>query len=380
MMACNRVVDDLHSPSLDDLLSNSVDAVVAAGERRGIILFNSAAETMFGYTRAQVLGRDLEMLMPERFREAHRSHVSAFLASPVSSVHMGEPRQVTALRSNGEEFAADVSICKAPIDGEWVVTALLRDVTLRDEAESALEALSAERGRLLSVLGHELRTPLTAILGYADLLQADPARPLDGVQRKRVERIRQGALRLNHMIEEILAFARAEAHREEVHPEPTDMAAVVRTVADLVEPLALRKHVALHVTAPDDVPRAETDPGKVQQILINLLGNAIKFTDEGEVRLDLERDGEAVVVNIQDTGTGIAREDQERIFEPFEQAGESTASRSQGTGLGLAISRDYARLLGGDITVHSEPGCGSTFTVRLPLEPDAAPTLQNGSR
>jgi PAS domain S-box-containing protein len=218
----------------------------------------------------------------------------------------------------------------------------------------------------LAVMSHELRTPLNAILGYTDLFLAGIPAPLPEPMVPQVERVQGAARHLRDLIEEVLSFARLEGGHEEVNAEPVDAAELAREAAALVEPLALERRLAFRVELPDTPVPLETDARKVRQILLNLLGNAVKFTDAGEVVLALRDGGGEVVAEVRDTGMGVAPENRERIFEPFWQADQRLAREHAGSGLGLAVARQLARLLGGDVTVASAPGQGSTFSLRLP--------------
>ncbi|MBV9775105.1 MAG: PAS domain S-box protein [Gemmatimonadetes bacterium] len=248
------------------------------------------------------------------------------------------------------------------------------DVTARREAEAERsrlyeEALAASRAKtsFLATMSHELRTPLNAVIGYADLLLAGIPEEIPGRARGQVERIDQASRHLLSIIEEILTFSRIDAGREVVSPERIDLRELVREVCSIAEPLADGRR--LRFRAPETV-RPEvvvTDPRKLRQILINLVGNAVKFTENGEIVLAVEADGAWLVFRVSDTGIGIAPEHLETIFEPFRQVDQGTTRSVGGTGLGLAVSRELARLLGGEVEVRSEPGQGSTFTVRLPL-------------
>jgi PAS domain S-box-containing protein len=233
-----------------------------------------------------------------------------------------------------------------------------------------LYARMAEANRaksdFLAVMSHELRTPLNAILGYTDLFLAGIPEPLPNAMVPQVERVAGAGRHLRDLIEEILSFARLEGGREEVVMEPADLAELARETAALAEPLALEAGLAFRLEVPPGPVPLRTDARKVRQILLNLLGNASKFTRQGEVVLALEDAGAEAVLRVRDTGPGIAPGDLERVFEPFWQANQGLAREHGGSGLGLAVARQLARLLGGDLTAQSEVGVGSTFTLRLP--------------
>lgn len=234
------------------------------------------------------------------------------------------------------------------------------------DASAAAEAASQAKSDFLATMSHELRTPLNAMLGYTELLLLGVPEPIPGAARTQVERIAHAARHLRSVIDEILTFSRIEAGRESVETERVPLRDVLEEVAAVVQPLAERKGLALHLPAPAAAESLETDPGKLRQILINLLGNAVKFTEHGSVWFDVRRERDDLCFRVRDTGEGIAPEHMDAIFEPFRQVRGALTRPAEGTGLGLAVSRRLARLLGGDISVQSVPGRGSTFTLRLP--------------
>jgi signal transduction histidine kinase len=238
-----------------------------------------------------------------------------------------------------------------------------------DNARLYHQAQEANRAKsdFLAKMSHELRTPLNAVLGYTQLLSGGTPEPLPAKSGRYVERIDLSARHLLSLIEEILSFSRLEAGREMIELEAVGVHVLVKEVVAIIEPLAERKGIGFRVSAPDEPVSLRTDTRKVRQILVNLLGNAVKFTDQGEVAFTAREDGGWVVFQVRDTGPGIAPDHLEKIFEPFWQV--AGAKRAAGTGLGLTVTRQLAQLLGGDVEVRSTHGEGSTFSVRLPLQP-----------
>ncbi|HEY0151263.1 MAG TPA: ATP-binding protein [Longimicrobium sp.] len=233
---------------------------------------------------------------------------------------------------------------------------------------AALDA-SETKSEFLATMSHELRTPMNAILGYADLLDAEVAGPLTDAQREQLNRIGASARHLLQLIDEILTFSRIEAGREQVNVERFDLAELARDTAEMVEPMARGKDLRFPVDTSAEPLWVVSDPGKVRQILLNLLSNAVKFTEAGEVRLAVRAEGDEAVLRVADTGIGIAPEQQGRIFDAFWQVEQSSIRRAGGTGLGLSVTRHLVDMLGGSVEVASTVGVGSTFTVRIPLAP-----------
>ncbi len=237
-----------------------------------------------------------------------------------------------------------------------------------DHSRLYREALAANRAKsdFLATMSHELRTPLNAVLGYAELLLMGIPVEVEPAAQEHVRRIGRATRHLISIIEEILVFSRMEAGRETLSLAPVDLVELTREVAAIVEPLAAGKR--LRFTAPEPPPgEVTTDGRKLRQILINLLGNAVKFTDHGEVSFSVDREGDEILFRVADTGVGIAPEHLEQIWEPFRQVQNPMTRTAGGTGLGLSVSRHLALLLGAELTVESVPGQGSSFALRLPV-------------
>ncbi|HEV3049813.1 MAG TPA: HAMP domain-containing sensor histidine kinase [Longimicrobium sp.] len=267
----------------------------------------------------------------------------------------------------------------APLDDEARTALIARGLEeLLAEANLARhQAQMAERARnaFLGTISHEFRTPLTAVQGFADLLADGPAGALSEAQCRQVARIRAASDHLLGLIDEILGFAQNQAGRADLRLCAVDLADVARDVAMMVEPLAAAKELRFTPRIPAGPVPFHTDPGKFRQILLNLAANAVKFTGTGDVGMELEVVDDWVVLRVSDTGIGIAPGHVEQVFDSFWQVDQSSG-RAGGTGLGLAVTRQLAALLEGEVTLQSELGHGSVFTVRLPpLSPpdDALP-------
>jgi signal transduction histidine kinase len=258
---------------------------------------------------------------------------------------------LTAHREGAPFLPADAGLLAAFADHAAVA---LRNARLLDAAQAASRAKSD----FIATMSHELRTPLNAVLGHLQLLEMEIHGPLTEPQREAVTRIETASRHLRGLIEEVLSFARLEAGRVTVRVDETDLCALAAEVAAVIEPLAAEKSVQFSLDVSDPAAVVFTDPDKVRQILINLAGNAVKFTERGEVCIAVSGGGEGAEIRVRDTGPGIAPEDRVRLFRPFEQL-ESGFSRSHGgTGLGLYLSGRYAAMIGGRIEVESTPGRG----------------------
>jgi signal transduction histidine kinase len=246
------------------------------------------------------------------------------------------------------------------------------DTRLEQLAERNVELFEANKmkSQFLSNVSHELRTPLASIIGFAELLR-ESASDEGGRQFRYAENIMSSGRMLLGLINDLLDLAKIEAGKLELHVTTVHLRDMLDNLIDFVRPLANKKSLQLSAELPEKVPEIESDAGRIQQILYNLLSNAIKFTPEGgRVEMTLESlEEDRVSIHVRDTGIGIPPEKIEAVFETFRQLDGSVTREYGGTGLGLAISRDLARLLGGTLTVASDQGKGSTFTVVLPVAP-----------
>jgi signal transduction histidine kinase len=340
--------------------------------------------------------------VPPRTGLATRRAAVAELTAPG-----GSPWQVMMLYDSGYPGRPALWIVALLLLGTLTVAFLharrqamrLADRTVELERLSA-ELLRANRAKseFLASVSHELRTPLNAIVGFVEMLRDGVYGEMTPRQTSPVERVASSATHLRHLVDQILDIAKLAAGRMEFHNEPVDVRALVTEVASEIEPLLNERDLHLQLLLPPALPRISTDRTHLRQIVLNLLGNAIKYTPEGGIVIDVRAEeasaapahlvggaapspvtGEIsntppasrwVSISVRDSGIGIAPNDYDRIFEEFEQvnAGPRTDSMVRGTGLGLAISRRLARLIGGDVTVKSDLGRGSTFTVWLPAD------------
>ncbi|MEX0891784.1 MAG: ATP-binding protein [Gemmatimonadota bacterium] len=350
-------------------------AIFALDATGHVMTWNAGAERLKGYLPEEIIGKHFSIFYPEETRATDFPTYELEVASR-EGVFEDEGWRI---RKDGKTFWANVVITALRDETGTLVgfAKVTRDLTERRKAqqqaiEDALRVAEAEsanraKSQFLAAMSHELRTPLNAIGGYIDLLSLGVHGPLSDAQSQAIERVRNAQQHLVTLISDLLNFSRMEAGRLTYEIADVDIAEVMESVRIMIEAQATARQVEVHWEPAEGPVVGAADQARIGQILLNLLGNAIKFTEPGgTIRIRCARDGKVVRLEVEDTGIGIPADQLDAIFEPFTQVGRTLTSPQQGTGLGLAISRDLARAMDGDITVDSEPGRGSTFTLTLP--------------
>ncbi len=385
--AAEQAIKD-NEAKLMAIVNNTVDGLITIDERGNVENFNVACEKIFGYEAGEVVGKNVKMLMPEPYHSGHDGYLTHYKDTGEKKV-IGIGREVQGRRKDGSVFPIDLSVSEVNIGGRKTFSGIVRDISERKAAEIKLaeytQQLEAARvqadganqmkSEFLATMSHEIRTPMNGILGMTELMMETG---LSNKQAGYLRTIMGSTETLLTIINDILDFSKIEAGKVELEPLPIDLMTLAEDVAMLLMPRAQEKELEMIVRIVPGTPcHLIADPTRIRQIISNLLGNAIKFTEKGHILLQIEKD-EAVTnkpgvagirISVTDTGIGIQEDVQKRLFQKFMQADASMTRRFGGTGLGLAICRQLTEMMGGKIGLKSKAGEGATFffTLALPL-------------
>ncbi len=364
-----------------NVVEASPNAFVLVDSHGIIVMVNRQTELLFGYNRQELLGQPLEILLPEATREAHRGLRQAFTEHPEPR-RMGSNRELFGRHRDGSLLPVEIGLSPLRSGDEVLVQAVIIDIShrkaaerrLRDQADQ-LAVANRYKSEFLANMSHELRTPLNSILILSDQLRQNAQGNLSEKQVRHADIMHRAGHDLLQMINDVLDLARIESGHMQLSLEPVDLHELLDEVQATLGPMAEQKGLALVTRLEPGTPASlDSDRIRLQQILRNLVTNALKFTEQGRVEVSIRckdgatgQDCAVLQLLVRDTGIGIAADEQERIFQAFQQIDGSISRQYGGAGLGLAITRQLAEVLGGRVGVASEPGKGSCFTVEFPL-------------
>ncbi len=351
------------------------NAMIMVNQKGEIILANHQTETLFGYQRQELLGKTIEILIPERFRHAHVNSRQNFFVRPETRA-MGAGRNLHGIRKDGTEVAIEIGLNPMETsEGQFVLASVI-DITqrLRNEQLQAAQEAAVEDSRLksqfLANMSHEIRTPMNGIIGMTEMLLGTTLSPL---QMDYTETIKRSADSLLTIINGILDFSKIEAGRLEIDVVEFDLNEILRDIEMIFSMLSEKCGLRFIFSRPSFYATFRGDENRIRQVLNNLVSNALKFTERGEITVSVSvieesKDSTKLHFTIKDTGVGISEQNLSKLFQVFSQADDSNTRKFGGTGLGLSIAKRLVELMGGEIGVDSKLSAGSTFWFDLTLE------------
>ncbi|MFN0222096.1 PAS domain S-box protein [Paenibacillus sp. KR2-11] len=366
------------------MTDHALDAVIVMNAEGRIIEWNGRAEVEFGWGEHEAVGRDLaELIIPLPYRQRHKQGLARFIENGEKRI-LNKRLELTALHRDGHEFPIELTVTPIEWGKSYLFSAFVRNITERKTAEKELilakeraEAGARAKSEFLATISHEIRTPLNGIVGMTTLLKDTVLSP---DQEEYIDYLVKSENALLSVINDVLDYSKIESGNIQLHTEPLELSTCILEIIDLLSVSIRGKPLEISYSVDTRIPATLVgDLGRLRQVLINLVGNAIKFTDQGRIHIEAVLLGETrgeikLQISVQDTGIGVPKELEERLFEPFYQRDSSNTRKYGGTGLGLAISKKLVRLMGGEIWLEPTDGEGAAFSFTVVMERSGLPT------
>jgi len=368
-------ITEFRAQNIVDSLTEGIITIDSKGLIKNL---NSAALKMFGYSRNEIIGKNINIVTPEPHKSLHDNYIDNYLKTKIPKM-IGFGRQLEAVKKDGSTFTIDISISETVLNNEHIFTGIIRDQTQYIRAEEAERANHA-KSEFLSRMSHELRTPLNAIIGFSEVIFYNSKEPLSSSQKKNLNHILKASQHLLELINDILDLSRIDSGKIRLSLESINLAQLINDLSNLVYPIAEKEKVQLNLSKVDPDICVLGDKTRLKQSILNLLSNAIKYNrPSGQVSLKVTRlPDNKVTIEVSDTGIGIPNENFDDLFKPFNRLG-ADRSEIEGTGIGLAITKKLVELMNGSIIVESEVGKGSQFIIEIPVTDNPIPTINNAN-
>lgn len=361
----------LDAAYLEAVLSNTVDAIIIASEKGSILLFNDTAIEMFGYSREEALGKNVSILASEPHGSRHDEYIKHYLETGEKKI-IGTGREEFARKKDGTLFPINLAVSDVEVMGRHYFVGIVRDISEtrqlqameKENARISLEIKAKED--LLAEISHDFKTPLHVIEGISEFLMEGVEGTLNPEQKQAIKKISNATEKLLELVKGVLEEAAVKAGYSEDLQQSCKIGSILENCIDFLKPLASKKGIKLYLEESSKDALVKGNHQYLSQVFVNLISNAIKFTDEGEVRVSLDCRGDEVVIQIIDSGYGFEAAEIELLFTSFVRGKDQQKVAKEGTGLGLVIVKKILELHKGTIEVKSTKGKGSVFIVKLP--------------
>ena len=350
---------------------SAVDGIITTDTEGRIVIINHSTEKIFGYFEGELKGKLVDMLMPERLRENFRTRLKNLYSE--DNIEK-TPYESMGLRKDGTEFTFEISQSVWSFEGKNFTTSIIRDISERKKTEQKLEKslqklleLDKLKSMFIASMSHELRTPLNSIIGFTGIILQGMVGDINDEQKKQLQIVKNSANHLLGLINDVIDISKIESDKIDLYIEELDLKNILIELKDSFRESADKKGLKLDLNMAERIMIAG-DERRIKQVIMNLMSNAVKFSQKGQININVEKKDENVEISVMDTGMGIKKEDMSKLFKAFSRINVDGVPAPEGTGLGLYLSKKLAHMMGGDITASSEFGKGSIFTFILPLK------------